>query len=186
MASAAPRNFDQAVAAVRALQLRPELDLAEAPAPRRMAPQALALTADVIVQDEELGTGRLVVLHNSDGDDAWQGTTRLVLYLDALVEAELAEDPLLPEVGWTWLEEALDQCGAEYWALGGTVTRVQSESFAALESRGSEGRVQIRASWTAAHIGDLPGHVRAWADVLATASGLEPLPEGVAVLSRRA
>lgn len=186
MTGAAPRNFDQAVAAVRQLRLRPELELAEAPAPRRMAPEALALTADVVVHDEELGTGRLVVLHNSDGDDAWQGTTRLVLYLDAVVEAELAEDPLLPEVGWTWLEEALDECGAEYWALGGTVTRVQSESFAALESRGSEGRVQVRASWTAAHIGDLPRHVRAWADVLATASGLEPLPEGVTVLSRRA
>lgn len=186
MTGAASRTFNQAVAAVRSLRLRPELELAEAPAPRRMAPEAMALTADVVVHDEELGTGRLVVLHNSDGDDAWQGTTRLVLYLDALVEAELAEDPLLPEVGWTWLEEALDQCGAEYWALGGTVTRVQSESFAALESRGSEGRVQIRASWTAAHVSDLPSHVRAWADVLATASGLEPLPEGVTVLSRRA
>lgn len=182
----APRNFDQAVAAVRSLRLRPELELSEAPAPRRMAPEALALTADVVVQDEELGTGRLVVLHNAEGDDAWQGTTRLVLYLDALVESELAEDPLLPEVAWTWLEEALDACAADYWALGGTVTRVQSESFAALQSRGSEGRVQVRASWTAAHISDLPRHVHAWADVLATASGLEPLPEGVAVLSRRA
>lgn len=181
-----PRTFAQAVAAVRSLRLRPEIDLAEAPAPRRMAPDALALTADVIVDDDELGTGRLVVLHNADGDDAWQGSTRLVLYLDALVEPELAEDPLLPDVGWSWLEESLEHSGAEYWALGGTVTRVQSQSFAALSARGSEGRMQIRASWTAAQVGDLAHHVRAWADVLATACGLEPLPEGVAVLSRRA
>jgi len=178
-------RFDQAVSQVRRLQLRPELDLAEAPAPRRMAPQTLALTADVFVADEELGTGRLVVLHDPAGQEAWDGTTRLVLYLDALVEPELAADPLLPEVGWAWLEESLEGCGAEFWALGGTVTRVQSQSFSALAERGSEGRMQVRASWTAADIADLPSHVQAWADVLASACGLEPLPDGVALLMRR-
>jgi hypothetical protein len=150
-----------------------------------MAPDTLALTADVVVEDEEVGTGRLVVLHNPEGEEAWAGTTRLVLYLDAAVERELAEDPLLPEVGWTWLEEALDHCDAAYWALGGTVTRVQSESFAALSDRGAQGRIQIRASWTAADLGHLPDHVLAWSEVLATASGLEPIPDGVAVLNRR-
>jgi len=101
-------SFDDAVARVRAMRLRPEMELAEAPPPRRMAPETHALTADVVVDDIEMGTGRLVVLHNPRGEDAWEGTTRLVLYLDAAVEPELAEDPLLPEVGWTWLEEALD------------------------------------------------------------------------------
>lgn len=161
------------------------MELAEAPPPRRMAPQTLALTADVVIDDEEVGTGRLVVLHNADGEEAWAGTTRLVLYLDAAVERELAEDPLLPEVGWTWLEEALDRCAGQYWALGGTVTRVQSESFAALADRGAQGRIQLRASWTAADLSDLPDHVLAWSEVLATASGLEPIPEGVTVIGRR-
>jgi len=148
-----------------------------------MAPEALALTAEVVLDDNELGNGRLVVLHNPAGEDAWEGATRLVVYIDALVEPELASDPLLPQVGWTWLEESLDNADASHWALGGTITRVQSESFGAMDDRGSEGRVQMRASWTA-QLTDLPRHVEAWADVLSTACGLEPLPVGVAALHR--
>jgi hypothetical protein len=185
MTSAYTTDFDSAVARVRSLQVRPEVALAEAPAPRRMAPEALALTAEVIRDDEELGSGRCVVLHNPEGEEAWEGTTRVVIYIDALVEAELAADPLLPEVGWSWLEEALQDTGATHWALGGTVTRVQSESFDAMVGRGTEGRVQLRASWTVDELADLPRHVQAWADVLATACGLEPLPSGVTYLHPR-
>jgi hypothetical protein len=184
MASLPASDFDAAVSAVRTIQLRPEVVLAEAPAPRRMAPEALALTADVTTDDDELGSGRLVVLHNPAGEESWEGNTRVVLYIDATVEAELAADPLLPEVGWSWLTESLESSGVDFWALGGTVTRVQSESFDAMAERGPEGRVQVRASWTA-HVKDLPHHVLAWGDVLATACGLEPVPEGVAVLQPR-
>lgn len=184
MSTAPTDDFDDAVARVRSMILRPEVELAEAPAPRRMAPEALALTAEIVQQDEELGNGRLVVLHNPAGEDAWEGTTRLVLYVDAVVEAELAGDPLLPQVGWSWLEESLAGADAEHWALGGTITRVQSESFGAMIERGTEGRVQMRASWTA-DVADLPAQVQAWVDLLATACGLEPVPEGVAVLQPR-
>ncbi len=181
MASLSAPDFASAVASVRQLQLRPEVELSEAPAPRRMAPEALALTAEVVLDDNELGNGRLVVLHNPGGEEAWDGTTRLVVYIDALVEPELAADPLLPQVGWSWLEESLVVAEAPYWALGGTITRVQSESFGAMDDRASEGRVQMRASWTT-QLADLPQHVQAWADLLATACGLEPLPVGVAAL----
>jgi hypothetical protein len=181
MASLPASDFDSVVAKIRTMQLRPEVALSEAPAPRRMAPDALALTAEVVFDDADLGNGRLVVLHNPAGEEAWEGATRLVVYIDALVEPELAADPLLPQVGWSWLEESLAGAEATYWALGGTITRVQSESFGAMADRGSEGRVQMRASWTA-DVSDLPRHVQAWADLLATACGLEPLPVGVAPL----
>ncbi|MFI0433271.1 MAG: DUF3000 family protein [Candidatus Nanopelagicales bacterium] len=182
MQSAASDTFHQAVDLVRTMQLRPEVELAEAPAPRRMAPDAMALTAEVVRDEEELGSGRLVILHNPAGDEGWEGTTRIVLYIDALVEADLAGDSLLPEVGWSWLEESLEEAAAEYWALGGTVTRVQSESFAEMSSRDPEGRVQIRASWTAGDVAELTHHVQAWADLLATACGLEPVAAGVTLL----
>lgn len=175
--------FERAASAVREMTFRPELLTAEAPAPKRMAPESLAITADAVVADEDLGSGRLVILHNAAGEEAWEGDTRLVLYVDALVEPELAADPLLPEVGWTWLEESLE--GLAYVALGGTVTRVQSQSFDAMADREPEGRMQIRASWTATHVADLSQHVRAWADLLATSCGLEPLAAGVAMLSPR-
>ena len=177
-------DFDRAVADLKSLQVRPEVALSEAPAPRRMAPEALALTAEIVADDIELGHGRLVVLHNPDGEDAWEGATRLVLYIDAAVEREMAADPMLPEVGWTWLEESLDSAEAHSWALGGTVTRVQSEPYGAMTERGPEGRLQIRASWTA-DLDRLAEQVQAWTDLLATACGLEPLPDGVALLTPR-
>ncbi len=165
------------------MRFRPELALAEAPAPKRMAPEAFAVTAEVLLGEDELGSGRLVVLHNPAGEEAWDGNTRLVLYVDALVEDDLAGDPLLPEVGWSWLTESLT--GLELVALGGTVTRVQSQSFDAMADRPNEGRVQLRASWTAISVVDLPDHVQGWADLLATACGLEPIPAGVALLTPR-
>lgn len=175
--------FERATVGVRRMTFRSELLISEAPAPKRMAPESLAITADAVVADEDLGSGRLVILHNPAGEEAWEGDTRLVLYVDALVEPELAGDPMLPEVGWSWLEESLE--GVSYVALGGTVTRVQSQSFDAMADREPEGRMQIRASWTANAVADLDGHVQAWADLLATSCGLEPLTAGVAVLGSR-
>ncbi len=180
---AAGSDFERAAAVVRSMRFRPELALAEAPAPKRMAPEAFAVTAEVLLGEDELGSGRLVVLHNPAGEEAWDGNTRLVLYVDALVEDDLAGDPLLPEVGWSWLTESLT--GLELVALGGTVTRVQSQSFDAMADRPNEGRVQLRASWTAISVVDLPDHVQGWADLLATACGLEPIPAGVALLTPR-
>ena len=55
----------------------------------------------------DVATGRLVLLHDPAGQDAWDGTLRLVTYVTAELEPELASDPLLPAVGWSWLTDAL-------------------------------------------------------------------------------
>lgn len=177
--------FSRAVTAAREFQVRPEISLTEAPPPRRMAPETWAVTAEVDQGDDELGTGRFVALYNPAGEAAWEGSLRIVIYVDALVEAELASDSLLPEIGWTWLSECLRDVGVEYWALGGTVTRVQSESFESMGERGTEGRVQIRASWTGGNINDLQDHLEVWTLLLAAACGLTPTNSGVSVLPRR-
>ena len=62
----------------------------------------------------ELATGRLVLLHDPAGHEAWQGTFRVVTYVRAELEPEMASDPLLPGVGWAWLTEALDGHGAGF------------------------------------------------------------------------
>jgi hypothetical protein len=59
-----PAGFRRALAELRTLVPRSEIELLEAPAPQRLAPYAIALTADVIVDDEDRGTGRLVLLHD--------------------------------------------------------------------------------------------------------------------------
>ena len=127
-----PEAFRTAVAQMRAARLRPEIFCEEMPAPQRIAPFASALSADVTVDGEDVGTGRLVLLHDPAGNDAWDGTFRCVAYARAEIDPEMANDPLLGEVGWSWLSEALAAHHADYTAPSGTVTKVSSESFGSM------------------------------------------------------
>jgi hypothetical protein len=190
-ASALPEEFRAAVAQLRAARLRPEVLCEEMPAPQRIAPFASALSADVTVDGEDVGTGRIVLLHDPAGNDAWEGTFRCVAYARAEIDPEMANDPLLSEVGWSWLSEALAAHGAAYVAPSGTVTKVSSEGFGSMAEEGSSAQLEIRASWTpvpdtlSGGPPDLGPHVEAWGELLCTASGLPPVPEGVAPLPSR-
>jgi hypothetical protein len=183
----APEEFVRALAALRAVAPRPEVVLEETPAPQRLAPHAVALSADVSAPgepDTELGSGRLVLLHDPAGHEAWQGTFRLVTYVRAELDHDMAADPLLPGVGWAWLTEALDGHGASFTAASGTVTRVASESFGAIAAEPASAQIEIRASWTP--LDDAFGaHLLAWCDLLCTTAGLPPVAPGVATLPRR-
>jgi hypothetical protein len=176
-------EFTQALADLRAARLRPEVRLTEVPAPQRIAPYAVALTAEVLGahDDDELASGRFVLLHDPAGPEPWEGVWRAVTFARAELEPELATDPLLGAVGWTWLTGALDSHEADYTAEAGTVTRVVSESFAGLADRSATVEMEVRASWTplTAAVGV---HLQAWADLLCTIAGLPPLPEGVVAL----
>jgi hypothetical protein len=189
-ASAFPAEFRDAVASMRAARLRPEVFCEEMPAPQRIAPYAAALSADVTVDDTDLGTGRIILLHDPAGNDAWDGTFRCVVYGRAEVDVELAVDPMLAEVGWSWLTEALDAHGAGYAAISGTVTRVATESFGGMAEEGGTAQLEVRASWTPVAHGsgrslDMAPHVEAWGELLCTAVGLPPVPDGVAVMPSR-
>jgi hypothetical protein len=187
--SALPEEFRVAVAQLRAARLRPEVFSEEMPAPQRIAPYASALSADVTIDGDDVGTGRIVLLHDPAGNDAWEGTFRCVAYARAEIDPEMANDPLLAEVGWSWLSEALAAHGAAYVAPSGTVTKVSSESFGGMADEEPSAQLEIRASWTpVATTGqplDLGPHAEAWGELLCTASGLPPVPEGVAPLPSR-
>ena len=107
-AGAQPPEFRAAVASMHAAQLRPEIFCEEMPAPQRIAPFSAALSADVTVDGDEVGTGRIILLHDPAGNDAWDGTFRCVAYARAEIDLELITDPMLGAVGWSWLTEALD------------------------------------------------------------------------------
>ena len=191
--SAIPEEFRLAVAQLRGARLRPVVLCVEMPAPQRIAPYAAALSADVTVDDTDVGTGRIILLHDPAGNEAWEGTFRCVAYTRAEVDLELITDPMLAAVGWSWLTEALDAHGAAYAAASGTVTRVATESFGGMSDEGGTAQIEIRASWTPrpdpeAAPGaplDLAPHVEAWGELLCTASGLEPVPDGVVPLPSR-
>jgi hypothetical protein len=71
------------------------------------------------------------------------------------------------------------------------VTRVATESFGGMADEGGTAQLEIRASWTPVTVGDSDSldvgpHVEAWGELLCTAVGLEPVPEGVtAIPSKR-
>jgi hypothetical protein len=179
-------EFAQAVQDLRVAHLRPEVRITEVPAPSRIAPYALALTAEVVTaglsdEGDDLASGRFVILHDPSAPEPWDGVWRIVTFARAELEPELANDPLLGAVGWSWLMDALAHHDARYVAEGGTVTRVVSESFASLDDRPATVEMEIRASWTPTGP-DLGIHLRAWADLLCTIAGLPPLPEGVVAL----
>lgn len=178
-----PVEFERAVKQLRGAKFRPEVFCEEMPAPQRIAPFASAISADVTVDGDDVGTGRIVILHDPAGNDTWDGTFRCVAYARADIDPELVTDPLLAEVGWTWLTEALEAHGAEYGAPSGTVTSVSSESFGGMAAEPGTAQIEIRASWTP--VGDLTAHVEAWGELLCTAAGLEPVPEGVATMPSR-
>ena len=167
--------------------VRRDLTLRLVPGPKKMAPWSVAVAADLVRDDEDLATGRFVVLHDPQGQDGWGGDTRVIALVEAQVDAEMAADPSLAGAGWSWLLEALEQRGAAHTAAGGTVTRTVSTRFGQLEGDAEDdSEVEVRASWTAlpgpAGL-DLGAHLLAWCDLLCSTAGLPP--PGVTALPRR-
>src|ERR1700712_4981217 len=107
----APPEFRRAGSQLRVAKFRAELFVEEMGAPQRIAPFASALSADVTVAGEDVGSGRIVVLHDPAGNDAWAGTFRCVAYARAEIDPELVSDPMLAGVGWSWLTKGLTAHG---------------------------------------------------------------------------
>lgn len=193
VSQAVPERFAHAVARLQALRPRREIELTELAPPQKLAPYAYALSGVIRgdprqLPDVEIATGRLVLLHDPDEPEPWDGDLRLVTFVTADLEPDLAADPLLPEVGWSWLTDALAAHAAAYTALAGTVTQTTSTRFGELAGPPPAADVEIRASWTP--IGDPPeapaeveAHALAWCALLASTAGLPP--PGVTALSGR-
>lgn len=179
-----PADFKEALAGLRAASHRRELTLSEVPAPARLAPFRVALGAEVLVDGEELATGRFILLHDPDGSDLWGGTFRIVTYIRAQLEPDIGNDSLLGNVAWAWLVESLEEQGAQYSNAGGTATRILSESYGSLASRPDAIDIELRASWTPEGR-DMSAHLDAWVDIVCTFAGLPPVPDGVTLLPQR-
>ncbi|WP_046729110.1 DUF3000 domain-containing protein [Streptomyces humi] len=177
-----PSAFRAAVDALRGARLRPQVEVEPTPAPQRLAPFAYAVEAAVVDGDQDLADGRLVLLHDPAGHDAWRGTFRLVTLVRAELEPEMAADPLLPDVCWSWLTGALQARGLSYGEPSGTVTRASSHYFGGLSERPAASQIEIRASWTPregrAGVPDTAAHLASWCDLLAQVAGLPPAGPG--------
>jgi hypothetical protein len=137
------------------------------------------------LDDEAYVTGRFVLLADPNYHEAWQGEFRAVTFVRAPIDAQMAADPMLNDVGWSWMEDALENCGARYTALSGTVTRVASTSYGKLAPKPDQSEIEIRGSWTPVDGQALIDHAKAWIRLLEMVAGTVPLPEGVSSLSKR-
>jgi hypothetical protein len=170
-------------------QLRPELAFDQEPAPRRLAPHAYAVAATVLAPgpaDSEIGWGKFVLLFDAAGQPGWDGKHRIISYVRTELEPEMTADPLINEVGWSWLTEALDARTTGYRMISGTVTTVVTQGFGGKQNEPTSTGFELRASWSPV-LADgssaaLDGHVAAWCDVICAAAGLPPLAPGVAAL----
>lgn len=202
-----PIEFRRAVASLSAPRHRPELLVSALSAPPRLAPYtwAFSVEADAAAGrageplddlDEPDTSGRLILLHDPAGQDAWEGVFRLVCFVQARLEPEQLGDEMFPVVGWSWLTEALENNGAGFTALGGTVTQTSSVRFgdtarsaggARTDTASSAGGasigvaglrrdddVELRASWTPTDT-DLAAHAEAFCQLVASAAGLPPV-----------
>src|SRR6266702_3908425 len=151
VADTAEVTFAAAVAAFtagREALRRRDLLFEDVPAPKRLAPFAAAMAATVRRDEADVAWGRLVLLYDPDGQQGWNGFFRLVAYVRADVEPEMAADPLLGEVGWSWLSEALDAHVPGYAVPSGTVTRVITEGFGTKQAEVPLTGFELRASWS--------------------------------------
>lgn len=186
-----PSAFTEAVESMHSAQLRKEITLGTIRPPQRLAPFSHAVGLEVgnaedvddfVPTDSEGDAfGRLILLHDPGAEEAWEGKMRLVAYIQADMDSDVAGDPLLPDVAWEWLTEGLEACKAGHTNLGGTVTSTASVRFGEIGGPPRAYQLEMRASWTADGL-DLAPHVEAFAQVLANVAGLPP--EGVSQLGQ--
>jgi hypothetical protein len=178
---------------MNAATARSEIELGPIRPPQRLAPYSYALGAEVKHPDVTVAAerpeswggeafGRLILLYDPDGADAWDGTMRLVAYIQADLDPGEAVDPLLPEVAWSWLVDALETHPEHVTALGGTVTATTSVRYGDISGPPRGHQLELRASWTAT-TSDIGTHVEAFCEVLEHAAGLPPV--GVTDLGSR-
>ena len=171
---------------LRAIRFRDDIVVREIPAPGGLAPRSFALAADVRPDDggESIyGTGRLVLLHDPLAPDAWGGLWRIVAFAQAPLEPEIGTDPLLSDVAWSWLIDALESRDAGYHSASGTSTKTLSKGFGGLAAEGDGAQIELRASWTPD--GPLAPHAEAWAELVGMLAGLPPGSEDIAVFGAR-
>lgn len=125
---------------------RPELCIEDMPAPQRLAPYSAAISATVSRGDIDVAVGRLIVLYDPEGRSNWPNEFRIVAYVSADLEPEIAADPLVGSVAWSWLIEALEPIG--YAGVSGTITRAVSESFGDKADEPATTELELRASWS--------------------------------------
>ncbi len=166
-------DFTQALESLAGFTERSNVHVSQIEAPNGLAKHSIAFSAHVIEpgredQDEDnsdQGTGRMVLLWDEPGQENWFGNFRVICFIKSALEFEIGSDPSSSDIAWDWLTDALRTRGANYAAPAGTVTRVLSVGFGALETQNHHAQIEMRASWSLKNNDFLP-HFEAWVDAV--------------------
>lgn len=183
-ADALPEEFAAAVASAQHAVFRPELEVSPIAAPQGIAPFAQAWSATVTPQARDVGdqgTSRLVLLYDPAAPDAWSGVWRMVCFAKAPLDATMTADPLLPDVAWSWLTDALDSHGATFHRAAGTASTIISTGLGEMHSDEKGAEMELRASWSPLSA-DISAHLDAWTEFVCMLAGFPPTSDGVTAL----
>lgn len=166
-------DFATALDSLQAFVERSSLQVGQIDSPDGLAKHAVAFSAEILSSseasqpdDQKLqGTGRLVLLWDEPAQENWFGNFRVICFIKSSLEFEIASDASSSEIAWDWLTDALRSRGASYAAPAGTVTRILSVGFGALETQDHHAQVEMRASWSLKNNDFLP-HFEAWLDAV--------------------
>lgn len=183
--SQVPAPFARALGSLRDAAPDVGVVLREVPAPARAAAFSVALSGSLArpqAPDEEVADGTFVVLYDPPTTPLDEGVFRVIVLVRAEIDPEMSADPMLPEVAWDWMLEALEACPVPAVEAGGSVTRTITTSHGAVAGRPEEVELELRASWSSPDP-DVGAFLAAWARVLRACAG-EP-PAGVVGLDSR-
>jgi hypothetical protein len=141
--------------------------------PAKLARRSAGVEAELLSGNEAVADGRLMVLFDPASAADWSGEYRFVSYAQATIEPEMAQDPVLDEIGWQWFMDALYRHDCDFRNESGTVTVFTSKGFGRLETRSDRAELEIRASWTPVLDERLiiTDHLLAWRDLLSMIAG---------------
>jgi hypothetical protein len=188
-----PAVFVAACESMESVAFRGELTVRKIPSPTGVAPFSMALAADVLANpsttghssgDSLHGAGRFILLYDPEEPASWGGAFRVVCFAQAPLENEIALDPFLADVTWSWLVDALDSRGALYDNASGTATRTLSTGFGELTDQGDAAQIELRASWSPLET-DMSTQIQAWGELLCMLAGLPPSGEAVSLAAHR-
>jgi len=156
------------------VEVRQEISLIQIPSPTGIAPESIAISAEIVHQTaSDHGVSRLVFCHDAQVPEGWNSEFRVIGYAKSPIELEMAKDDYTAALPWEWLKDSLTAEKAGFAHEAGTTTTVISTGHGALIAQPQHAELEIRASWAPTSF-DLAAHLSGWIELLALISGLPP------------
>ena len=167
-------TFQGMLSGISEVESRDEIVLTQIPSPKGIAPEAIAISAEVAHETaSDHGVSRLVYCRDPEMPEGWNSELRIIGYAKSPIELEMAKDDYTAAMPWEWLKDCLIASGAQFVHEAGTTTTVISTGHGSLVAQPQHGELEIRASWAPLDF-DLSTHLRGWIEMVALISGLPP------------